>query len=320
MDKDGSLVGFATATPSGMKYVRSEDLRLVMSNFLASGSRGTAWPVLPISYLILGSAQAPLLGLPARSGVVIRQGGRGLEAGDFVFRTYPSDALAGRINARYAYEKLGARKAAVFTELTDYAQGLREVYKTSFQEFGGEIVADETYNTGDVDFRTQVLKIKSKNPDIIYVVPQSPTPGVAIFKQLREAGVKAQFTTAEVLLDRQVVKDNAKALEGVIGVEVAVDYDNNPKANSLRTAHRAKFNSDPGSFAANAYDAVYLIRDAILEKGLNTGKIRDWLYSVKNWMGSVGAITIDKNGDPVMGENVRKISGGAVSDLGSYAP
>src|SRR3989338_445041 len=242
------------------------------------------------------------------------------EAGDFVFRTYPSDALAGRINARYAYEKLGARKAAVFTELTDYAQGLREVYKTSFQEFGGEIVADETYNTGDVDFRTQVLKIKSKNPDIIYVVPQSPTPGVAIFKQLREAGVKAQFTTAEVLLDRQVVKDNAKALEGVIGVEVAVDYDNNTKANSLRTAHRAKFNSDPGSFAANAYDAVYLIRDAILEKGLNTEKIRDWLYGVKNWMGSVGAITIDKNGDPVMGENVRKISGGAVSDLGSYAP
>src|SRR3989338_1051883 len=85
VDKDGSLVGFATATPSGMKYVRSEDLRLVMSNFLASGSRGTAWPVLPISYLILGSAQAPLLGLPASSGVVIRQGGRGVEAGDYVF-------------------------------------------------------------------------------------------------------------------------------------------------------------------------------------------------------------------------------------------
>ena len=244
------------------------------------------------------------------------------EAGDFVFRTYPSDALAGRIAAEYAYRELGAKRVAVFSELTDYSQGLREVYKKTFGDLGGTIVADETFTTGDTDFRTQVTKVKAARPDAVYVVPQTLTPGVAILKQLREAGVKAHFTTAEVLLDRTAVKDNAAVLEGVIGVEPAVDWEGNPKAKAFRDAHRAKYNgADPGSFSANTYDAVYLIKEAIEATGrLDTEAIRDWLYSVKNWPGAIGSITIDKNGDPILGLNVRKIVGGEVTDLGPYNP
>lgn len=244
------------------------------------------------------------------------------EAGDYVFRTYPSDALAGKVAATYAVKELSAKKAAVMSELTDYAQGLRDVYKKTFTELGGSIVADETYTTGDTDFRTQVLKIKTARPEVIYVVPQSPTPGIAIFKQLRENGVGATFTTAEVLLDRQVAKDSASVLEGVYGVEPAVDYAGNPKAKAFADAHRAKFaNAEPGSFAANAYDAVYLIKEAIMSaKGVDTMKIRDFLYGVKDWQGAIGSVTIDQNGDPILGLNVRKIVKGEVTDVGPYTP
>ncbi len=241
-------------------------------------------------------------------------------AGDFVFRTYPSDALAGKIAAKYATDSLKAKKAALLTELTDYAQGLREVYKTAFTAAGGEIVADETYTTGDADFRTQILKIKGQKPDIIYIVPQSPTPGLAILKQLKENGVKVPLVTAEVLLDRQVVKENTALLEGLIGVEAGVDWQGNPKAKAFHDAHMAKFNVEPGTFAANAYDAVYLIKEAIEAHGLDTAKIRDWLYGVKNWQGAVGTLTMDSNGDPIMGENVRKIVKGVVTDLGTVTP
>ncbi|MBI2034027.1 MAG: ABC transporter substrate-binding protein [Candidatus Liptonbacteria bacterium] len=244
------------------------------------------------------------------------------EAGDFVFRTYPSDSLAGKVNATYAFKELKAKKVAVFTELTDYAQGLREVYKETFSNLGGQIVSDETYTTGDTDFRTQVLKIKTAKPDVIYVVPQSLTPGVQIFKQLRESGVTAKFTTAEVLLDRQGAKDNAKVLEGVYGVEPAVDYVGNAKAKAFMAAHKAKFaGAEPGSFAANAYDAVYLIKAAVeATGGLDTLKIRDFLYGVKDWPGAIGSITIDQNGDPILGLNVRKILKGEVTDVGPYTP
>jgi branched-chain amino acid transport system substrate-binding protein len=245
------------------------------------------------------------------------------DAGDYVFRTYPSDALAGKVAATYAYNKLNARKAAVISELTDYSQGLRTVYKDSFTALGGTIVADETYTTGDTDFRTQVLKVKQSAPDTIYVVPQSPTPGITIFKQLRENGVtKPVFQTAEVLLDRSVASANKSQLEGVIGVEAGIDYEHNDKAKVFQTAMKAKFNEEPGVFAGNAYDAVYLIADAIKANDgkVDTNQIRDYLYKVKAWAGVAGSITMDAKGDPLLGLSVRKIVGGAVTDLGPYTP
>ncbi len=241
-------------------------------------------------------------------------------AGDFVFRTYPSDALAGKVAASYAYTKLGARKAALITELTDYAQGLREVYKNRFTELGGTVVADETYTTGETDFRTQIAKVKAAGPDVVYVVPQSPTPGITIFRQLRENKVTAHYTTAEVLLDRQVLKDNRAVLEGLIGVESSPDYEANPRAKAFRESHLAKFGTEPGAFAVNAYDATYLVAEAIKASGLEAAKIRDWLYGVKDYEGASGKLTMDANGDPILGENVVQYEGGELKTLEVFTP
>jgi branched-chain amino acid transport system substrate-binding protein len=240
------------------------------------------------------------------------------DAGDFLFRTIPSDALAGETAAAYAFNELGAETAAVLAERTDYAQGLREVFMNSFGALGGEIIADETYATGDTDFRTQILKIKDAEPDVMYLVPQTVTPGVAMVAQVKEHKVGADLLTAEVLLDREAVAENVQTLEGVIGVEVAIDFVDNVKAAAFREAHLTMFDAEPGMFSANAYDAVYLIRDAIAQNGLDTIQMRDWLYGVANWPGTVGFITFDEHGDLQMSLNVRKIVGGEVTDLGPY--
>src|SRR3989344_222432 len=95
-------------------------------------------------------------------------------AGDFVFRVAPSDAYAGIVTSDYAFNDLKTKKAALITETTDYAQGLRRVFKENFAKLGGEIVADETYNPEDTDFRTQVTKVKAASPEVIYLIPQAP--------------------------------------------------------------------------------------------------------------------------------------------------
>ncbi len=112
-------------------------------------------------------------------------------------------------------------------------------------------------------------------------------------------------------------------LNGIYGVEFAVDYVNNPIAKAFKVAHEAMFNGeDPGIFAANAYDAVNLIAAAIkADKGtVDTMQIRDFLYAVKNWNGAVGSLTMDSNGDPLLGLHVRKIMNGQVTDIGPYTP
>ena len=58
------------------------------------------------------------------------------KSGDFVFRLAPSDAYAGVVASDYAFKELNAKKAAVVSESTDYAQGLRRVFKENFAKLG----------------------------------------------------------------------------------------------------------------------------------------------------------------------------------------
>ena len=235
------------------------------------------------------------------------------KAGDFVFRVAPSDAYAGVVASNYAFDELKAKKAALISESTDYAQGLRKVFRENFAKSGGEIAADETYNPEDTDFRTQVTKVKSADPDVIYLVPQAPQKGLLLVKQIKEAGLKQQqLLTAEVIIgQRDMIKENAADFEGLIGVEQKFD-DKNPKAAALLAKYRQETKEDAQfpQFVSSSYDIVYLLADAIGRYGYDSEKIRDYLYAVKDYDGAVGKVTIDENGDPIMDYSVKQARNG----------
>ena len=238
------------------------------------------------------------------------------KAGDYVFRDAPSDAYAGVVASNYAYDDLKARKAAVISESTDYAQGLRKVFKENFVKLGAEIVADETYNPEDTDFRTQVTKAKAASPDVVYIVPQAPAKGLLLIKQLKEAGVETQLLTAEVLIGRNILKDNAVDMEGLIGIEQKVD-DKAPKTAALLAKYKQQTGEEapfPG-YMAGAYDIVYLLADAISKNGYDSDKIRDYLYQLKDYDGAVGKLTLDQNGDAVLEYTIEQVKNGKLAVL-----
>ena len=235
------------------------------------------------------------------------------KAGDFVFRVAPSDAYAGVVASDYAFNELNTRKAAIISENTDYAQGLRRVFSENFVKLGGEIVADETYNTEDTDFRTQVTKVKAAAPNVIYIVPQSPPKGILLIKQIGEAGIKAQLVTAEVLIGRNIVAENGEALEGLIGIEQKFD-EKGPKAAALLAKYKQQTNEEapfPG-YMAGAYDIVYLLADGIAKNGYDSEALKNYFYAVADYNGAVGKLTIDQNGDPIMEYYVQQVKNGVV--------
>ncbi len=236
--------------------------------------------------------------------------------GDFLFRTYPSDAFSASVAADYAF-KQGWTKAAIISEQKDYAQGLRTTFKETFTKAGGKIVADEVYGPDDTDFKTQILKVVREKPDVIAVYPQTATKGILVIKQLREAGAKQQLIGAELLIAPAATSENAALLEGFIGLEPAFDA-TNTKAAALFAKYKAKENKDAPQpfFMASAYDDIYLIKAAIESAGgVDTEKIRDFLYAVKDWDGAVGKLTIDANGDPIMAFALKQVKNGTSMEL-----
>ncbi|MBI2475024.1 ABC transporter substrate-binding protein [Candidatus Uhrbacteria bacterium] len=242
-------------------------------------------------------------------------------AGDLVFRSYPSDAMAGRVIASYVIKQLSVKKVAVISEQTDYAQGLRGSFTTASKEFGAEVVGDETYNTGDTDFRTQILKLKSVSPDSLYVVPQTPVTGVQILKQLKESGFKAVILVSDTMLGSDTISQNKALYADVYSPTPELDA-SRPVTKRFLDNFQAAYDHAPEfpAYMAAAYDQVYMLKDAFEKVGIDQKAVRDWLYEVENWPGALGDTSFDQYGDPIIGYHIKHVVNGEQQDLGAYTP
>lgn len=241
-------------------------------------------------------------------------------AGDFVFRTYPSDGVGGQVLATYLYNELGKRRLAIVSELTDFAQGLRKTMHSTFESLGGAVVASETYATGDTDFRTQLLKIKATSADAVYIVPQTPVSGNLVLKQLRENNVVGQVLVADPMLGKDDIAANAALYTSVYSATPELDP-SRPVTQRYLTNYKTKYGKDPEfpAYQASSYDQVYMLKEAFETVGTDPAAVRDWLYKVKDWPGAIGDITIDANGDPIIGYHIKLIESGELKDLGAYS-
>src|SRR5262249_46994673 len=113
------------------------------------------------------------------------------QVGDYIFRVCFLDDFQGQTMARFTVQNLGLKKVAILKDLkSDYSVGLRQFYGEALQSLGGQIIAEQTYQSGDQDFRAQLTAIKAKSPDAIFV-PGYYTEVGLIARQARELGIKA---------------------------------------------------------------------------------------------------------------------------------
>lgn len=219
------------------------------------------------------------------------------DAGNYVFRACFIDPFQGTVGGKFAYNNIGARKAAILYDAgNDYSVGLYENFIASFKSLGGEVVAAESYATGDKDFNAQLTKIKNANPDVVYLPDYYGTVAL-IAKQLRAQGIKAPL----------VGGDGWDGLTGNAGEEVLNGFYSNhyaddstePAVQNFVSAFKVKYGKAPNSFAALGYDSVYMLRDAIVKAGTtDVAKVRDALEATDGDY-VTGHLTFDEKRNPV---------------------
>jgi branched-chain amino acid transport system substrate-binding protein len=72
----------------------------------------------------------------------------------------------------------------------DYSVGLSNIAKAYLAKNGGQVVKEQSYSSGDKDFRAQLTDIKAANPDVIIVTGYYPEVSL-IAKQARQFGIKS---------------------------------------------------------------------------------------------------------------------------------
>lgn len=238
----------------------------------------------------LAQAQKVLLFAPAATTTNIT------DAGDFIFRACFIDPFQGTVGGKFAAENLGKKKAAVLYDVqNDYSVGLYENFKKAFESTGGTVVA-ESYASGDKDFNAQITKIKNENPDVVFLPDYYQTVAL-VAKQLRAQGITVPAIGGD---GWGGIVDHAgdEILNGYYADHYAADS-TDERVVKFVSAYNEMFDTTPVSFAALAYDCVYMLKDAIEAAGTtDSTAVKDALAATDgNYV--TGHFTFDENHNPV---------------------
>ena len=244
--------------------------------------------------------------------------------GDYIFRVCFIDPFQGEVCAKFARENLGAKSAAILKDIrNDYSVGLAKAFNETFTALGGKIAAEVAYSEGDKDFRGQLTQIKSSKPDIIFV-PGYYTEAGLIAQQAREQGLTQPLLGGDGWESPKLLEIGGAALEGSYYCNHYFAGAPIPRIQEFVAKYKAKFNEEPDSIAALAYDAAKLLAVS-MEKApsLAGSDIRDVLATTTGYEGVTGTITFDANRNPVKPAVMLKIEGGKinfVAEVGGSAP
>jgi len=230
--------------------------------------------------------------------------------GDYIFRVCFVDSFQGYVMARFARDTLKASTAAVLWDNgSDYSKGLSTVFKADFERMGGKIVADVTYSAGDVDFSSQITRIRDREPDVIYV-PGYYTEVTLIARKAREFGIKAPLLGSDGWDSDSLIERAGTALEGCFFSNHYSSGLKDPTVDRFVDRYRSKYGVAPNALAALAYDATWILAEAMKRAGtFDPAKIRDALASTKDYPGVTGRITINKDRNAVKPAVVLQVKG-----------
>jgi len=186
-------------------------------------------------------------------------------------------------------------KVALITGTTGFGDAGRNELKKYAEKMGIEIVADETYGPGDTSMEAQLTKIKAS--DAQAVVNWSIVPAqVIVAKNMRQLGMTLPLYQSHGFGNPKFAEACGEAGEGIIfpaGRLLVVDtLDDSNIQKALLAEYKAKyeaeFKDNCSTFGGHAYDALWLVVNALKAVGPDKAKIRDHIEGTQGFIGTGG--------------------------------
>jgi ABC-type branched-subunit amino acid transport system substrate-binding protein len=257
-----------------------------------------------------------------------------LDDKDYFFRTCPSDALQGKIQAQLALN-LGYKTVGQIYVNNPYGKGLADNFKAAYEAGGGKVTEDVPYEENKPSYRGEVEKALSGNPDALNVIAY-PADGNKQLVSAVEQGYKGSYLFPDGMKSTDVAAGPAKdQVNGSFGTAPGSKDTPAGRAFEKGFADFVKRTGNKADAAApyrkEAYDAMAVIILAAAAAGPNLAKmapkeqgkaIRDNIRKVTspggdvvgfnefkkafallkqgrriNYNGVSGPVSFDKNGD-----------------------
>jgi branched-chain amino acid transport system substrate-binding protein len=227
---------------------------------------------------------------------------------DLSYRT----TAKGEVEAKPALEfmaKKSIKRLGIIYMQNDIGTSMLESLKKEALSFGISIVSEEGYPTDQNDYRTILLKMKKIEVDGIYLASLASQAAV-IIKQADQLGLPKFFLGYRAVEDPALIKNAGIMADRIFYTNSYDDASLDLLVKNFKESYRAKWNEDTNGYAAEAYEAIFLIADTYIKCGDDRDCAKKFLSGIKNRPSLIGPVSFDQNGDVVYPFFIKTIRNG----------
>jgi len=173
--------------------------------------------------------------------------------------------------------------------------------KTIERHLGDKIVKAIAYNPKNKDFKDNLAEIKKANPDALVLL--SAGNAAIIAKQAREVGITAKFVGTRPI-ERPELLQEAQYTDGLV-----YTYPSYDRYHPMIAKYTKEYGNPPTIFGVEAYDSMKSLLTASKEGNHSPEALFDW-YAGRTYIGALGEVQFDENGDANYPYMYKEISDG----------
>ncbi len=214
--------------------------------------------------------------------------------GNYVFRNSVTEADVLPATISTVKEKTGLKNVAVLYGNDDViTKSGYDNIKKALEDQKSPVTTTETFAKGDVDFKAQLTKIKGTNPDAI-VLSALLAEGAPIMVQARQLGLNVPVIGGNGMNSVKIFDLAPGGASNNLWIGSPWSIENQtPQNTKFIDAYKAKYGNAPDQFAAQSYDALYIVAQALKNTQFSgnitkdRAALRDALPGVE-WTGATG--------------------------------
>ncbi|HEX2924007.1 MAG TPA: ABC transporter substrate-binding protein [Chloroflexota bacterium] len=210
----------------------------------------------------------------------------------YTFLGEPAAGEQARAIASYTLNEMKLKKVAIlFDQGNPYSVSLATPFAEYFSKNGGQVVANEPFQSGTNDFRAQLTKIKQSSPEVLHITSYLKENSL-IVAQMRELGMNIPVVGNNSCF-YPFAETAGKDAEGVVFPNnISLD---DPRYQDYISGYKARFGKDPVVHAWMGYDNMMILANAIKKANkIDSVAIRDAIENqTKDVQGMTDKITID---------------------------
>lgn len=194
-----------------------------------------------------------------------------------LFQMCFTDPNQGTASADYlaGHTELGTKVGIIYRSDDNYSTGIYQTFKAQADKVGLEIVATETFINSDTDYSVQVKKMADAGADIVFL-PIYYQPASQILVEADKQGYTPNFFGCDGM-DGILTLENfdTNLAEGLYMLTPFSSDATDEKTANFVKKYQDKYGETPNQFAADAYDCVYAIKQAIDNAGITADMAQD---------------------------------------------